>query len=30
VRKPDAAIQVYLEGKDDYDPWTAVPWQFSE
>jgi arylsulfatase A-like enzyme len=30
VREPDAAIQVYLEGKDDYDPWTPVPWQFSE
>jgi hypothetical protein len=30
LREPDAPIQVYLEGKDDYDPWTPVPWQFSE
>lgn len=30
VREPDAPIQVYLEGKDDYDPWTPVPWRFSD
>lgn len=30
IAQPDAPIQVYLEGKDDYDPWTAVPWRFTD
>jgi hypothetical protein len=30
IADPQAPIQVYLEGRDDYEPWTPVPWRFTE
>lgn len=30
VPDPEAPLQVYLEGDDDFEPWTPVPWRFSE